>query len=111
MLTSKLIDMEKGETSIEFQYQKKGELHPSSTHLPAVSTPIDSSAMVPNVGDLVTILTGYPRSEAKFITYKVIAKNYFFTYESVESSVIGKCEIYIIVTDTDKDEIGINIRQ
>ncbi|MFM9839425.1 MAG: hypothetical protein ACKVOQ_14245 [Cyclobacteriaceae bacterium] len=103
--------MEKAETSIEFQYQKKGDIRPSSTHLPDVATPLDSSAMIPNVGDLVTILTGHPRSEAKFITYKVIARNYLYTYVSLESSVIGKCEIYIIVTDTDKGEVGINFRQ
>src|SRR5688500_9992128 len=96
--------------TIEFQYQKKGENRPSSTYLPDVASPVESAAMVPAKGDIVTLLVGSPRSEAKYQHFRVIGKNYVYTFENERNSVIKHCQIYIIVSDPEVNEPGTIIR-
>lgn len=89
---------------IQFQYQAPGATQPEEVTISDVMTELQSGAAVPSVGDIVALMVGNPRN---FRTFKVIGRYYHYSYEA-ERDIIFDCQIIVIVTDPEGNEIGLN---
>lgn len=105
------------DTYINFQYKPKGK-RPDDITLTAVSTKLEANSQIPVVGDIVTLQLASNSLEFRnlepgtFRSFQVAGRNFICTTEDgLGKQSITRCDIYIIVTDVDKDVIGVDIKQ
>ena len=61
---------------------------------------------VPNVGDIITILPTPPSQRlTNFERFKVVARNFWYTWGGPQGDELVDCQIFLIVTDPDEDDI------
>lgn len=85
---------------------------PDDITLPDVLTELDARDSVPNVGDIVTMLPQPPATGlTEFRSFKVVARNFVYAYESAESARLGYCDVFLIVTDAADDELGVDFAE
>lgn len=106
-------------TDITFQYLAPDASRPDDITLTDVKTELGAGAQVPPVGDIVTLQIAHPRSSdeqrGSWKSFKVVGRNFFYGNEITgEGMGIGRTvgsTIFIIVTDPDGNELGLDVKQ
>jgi hypothetical protein len=109
-------------TDITFQYLAPGASRPDDVTLTDVKTELGPGAQVPAVGDIVTLQRASPRSpdeqHGSWRSFKGVGRNFAYGNEIVEGEtgiagiggILGST-IFVIVTDPQGDEVGLDIKE
>ncbi len=93
-------------TQMIFQYLAPGSKRPEETRIAPAWAEVRAEDSVPNVGDIITMLP-QPPSEGltNFEKFKVVTRNFWYTWGGPRQDELVDCQIFLIVTDPDEDDI------
>ena len=93
-------------TRMIFQYLAPGSTRPQETRIAPAYAEMRAEDSVPNVGDIITMLPQPPsQGLTNFEQFKVVTRNFFYTWGGRQQEELVDCQIFLIVTDPDEDDI------
>jgi hypothetical protein len=93
-------------TRMIFQYLAPGSKEPEETRIAPAYAELRAEDSVPNVGDIITMQSQpHAQGSTTFERFKVVSRNFWYTWGGRQMDELVDCQIFLIVTLPDEDDI------